>query len=241
MDDRDRELVKRPSQSMRTTIDSTTVNQHPAQSATATSAVIIPNKSTIEEEYIDIPYGRDGRDSGFEERHGGPGDEGHESASDYPSALSTRSPPAGLGGLAARLKTMDEDDDVQGRGGDDAYDKLGRPVDASRSSSRITGGRTSVSDDAQKMRTEYEYKIAAMQIQISNMQRDLNNATDAEKLYQDSERRAKQLEEDLSGFRQVISFHPSILSFTDDQMLTFQACRGTDCYDFRFTKGAGRS
>ena len=207
MDDRDRDLVKRPSQSMRTTIDSTTVNQHPAQSATATSAVIIPNKSTIEEEYIDIPYGRDGRDSGFEERHGGPGDESHESASDYPSPMSTRSPPAGLGGLAARLKTMDDDDDMQGsRGGDDAYDKLGRPIEASRSSSRITGGRTSVSDDAQKMRTEYEYKIAAMQTQISNMQHDLNNAIGAEKLYQEGERRVKQLEEDLSGFRQVFVF-----------------------------------
>ena len=162
----------------------------------------------MEEEYIDIPYGRDGRDSGLEERHGG---EGHESASDYPSPLSTRSPLAGLGGLTARLKSMDDDDDIPGsRSGDDSYDKIGGQTnEISRSpagsmSSRITGGRTSVADDALKLRTDYEYKIAAMQTQISDLQRDLNNATEAEKSYQDSEKRVTQLEEELSGFRQVI-------------------------------------
>ncbi len=42
-----------------------------------------------------------------------------------------------------------------------------------------------------------------MQMQISNLQRDLVNATDTEKLYQDSEKRVKKLEEELSGVRQV--------------------------------------
>ena len=45
------------------TSSETTSNLPGTQSTTATSAVIIPNKSTMEEEYIDIPYGRDGRES----------------------------------------------------------------------------------------------------------------------------------------------------------------------------------
>ena len=117
-----------------------------------------------------------------------------------------RSPPAGLGGLTTRL---DDDDEIPGgRSGDDPYDKFGRPTNESRSpalsiTSRITGGRTSVNEDAEKMRSEYEYKIATMQMQISNLQRDLNNATEAETLHQDSVKRVKQLEEELSEFRQV--------------------------------------
>jgi hypothetical protein len=105
---------------------------------------------------------------------------------------------------------MDDDDDIPSRSGDDAYDKFGRPAaGTSRSpaggiNSRIAGGRTSVTDDAQKMRTEYEYKIATMQTQISSLQNDLTTAAQAEKLFLDSEMRVKQLEEDLFGFRQVI-------------------------------------
>ncbi len=37
-----------------------------------------------------------------------------DSASDYPSPMSPRSPPAGLGGLAARLRNVEGDDDDDG-------------------------------------------------------------------------------------------------------------------------------
>ena len=101
-----------------------------------------------------------------------------------------------------------DDDEIPGRGsGDDAYEKVGRSTVENRSpapsiNSRLTGAR-SVTDDAQKMRSEYEYKIATMQMQISNLQRDLVNATETEKLLQESEKRVKKLEEELSGVRQV--------------------------------------
>ncbi len=212
-EDSDREFGHKLSQSTRSKTESTsTVNQPPAQSTTATSAVIIPNKSTIEEEYIDIPYGRDGRDSGIEERNAGSvRDDGGDSASDYPNPMSRRSPPGGLGGLTARLKSMEDEDDIRpgSRSGDDSYDKYVRPMlESGRSSaadagSQMRDGRTSVASETEKMRSEYEYKIATMQLQISNLQRDLSNATEGERLHRENEKRANQLEEELAGFRQV--------------------------------------
>ena len=207
---------RKPSQSTRNTSDSTLgTSQPPAHSTTATSSIIVPNKSTIEEEYIDIPYGREGRDSGFGERNGnGTGvDDAPDSASDYPSPISTRSPPAGLGGLAARLRREDDDDDIPpaNTSGDDPFDKYSRTIgESSRSltegavhASRVVGGRTSVTEDTEKLKSEYEYKISTMQSQISDLRRDLGHAAEAEKSYRESEKRIKQLEEELAGVRQV--------------------------------------
>ncbi|KAJ3508039.1 hypothetical protein NLJ89_g5970 [Agrocybe chaxingu] len=213
-EDRERDFGRRPSMASDSTA---TVNQAPTQSTTATSAVIIPTKSTMEEEYIDIPYGRDARESGvttIDERDRGPDgrdngvEEPPDSASDYPSPMSSRSPPAGLGGLAARLKGVEDDDDVVpgNRSGDELYDKYGRSsVDSSRSNgmgSRLMGGRASVSEDAEKMRRDYEFKIATMQTQITNLQRDLGEAAANEKKRQESELRVRNLEEELMGLRQ---------------------------------------
>jgi len=211
-EDSDREFGHKLSQSTRSTTESTsTVNQPPAQSTTATSAVIIPNKSTIEEEYIDIPYGRDGRDSGIEERNAGSVRDDGGDTSDYPNPMSRRSPSGGLGGLTARLKSMEYEDDIRpgSRSGDDTYDKFVRPMlESGRSSaadatSQMRDDRTSVAGETEKMRSEYEYKIATMQLQISNLQRDLSNATEGERLHRENEKRVKQLEEELAGFRQV--------------------------------------
>ena len=160
--------------------DSTTTltSTAPAQSTTATSAVIIPNKSTMEEEFIDIPYGREARDSGvttIDERQGlgpalglggDPARDGREteppdSASEYPSPMSGRSPPAGLGGLSARLKGVEDEDDLGpgNRSGEDLYDKYGRSsVDSTRSAglgpggpnglpSRMMGSRASLTEE----------------------------------------------------------------------------------------------
>ena len=44
-------------------------------------------------------------------------------------------------------------------------------------------------NECSRRRTEYEYKIATMQMQLSNLQRALINTTKAEKLFQDSENR----------------------------------------------------
>ncbi|KAF5385935.1 hypothetical protein D9615_002290 [Tricholomella constricta] len=214
---RERDYGRRPSGAVSTSGNSdTTVN--PNQSTTATSGMIIPNKSTIEEEYIKVPYGRE-RESGtiIDEREQS-GDASRltdgepDSASDYP--MSPQSPPAGLSGLSARLKGVnddEEDDDerdpsgIGGRSGDDYYDKYGRSsVNSDRSAgnlgSRLTG-RASVSEDHDKMRREYEYKIATMQTQISMLQRDLGDADEKERKSKEGEARVKQMEEELASLR----------------------------------------
>jgi hypothetical protein len=200
----------------------TTGNAGAGQSATATSGMIIPTKSTMEEEYIEVPYGRELRDS-VDERdqsrdpgrdHGATGaltDGEPDSASDYPSPLSPRSPPAGLSGLSARLKVMEDEDDEAGisRSADDYYDKLGRSsVNSDRSASgavgsRVVQARTSLADEQEKLRREYEFKIATLQGQISNLHRDAGDVADKDRKLRDSETHVKQLEDELAGFRRV--------------------------------------
>lgn len=232
-EDREREFVRRPSASasMSATSDSTsTANPSVTQSTTATSGMIIPNKSTIEEEYIEVPYGRDARESGSttlddRERINDSsrdidlvGDSEIDNASDYPGPLSPRSPPGGLSGLSARLKGVEDDDDdddgvasVPGnRSGDDFFEKYGRSsVNSDRSAggtsslaSRLAG-RASISADQEKMRRDYEFKIATMQTQITNLQRDLGDAAETERKWQEGEARVRQLEDELSTFRRV--------------------------------------
>ncbi|KAH9485141.1 hypothetical protein JR316_0002048 [Psilocybe cubensis] len=221
-EDRGRDFGRRPSQATSMTSDSTAMGSTaPSQSTTATSAVIIPNKSTMEEEYIDIPYGREGRESGVttiddRERAGDIGRLGNgadtepDSASDYPSPMSAVTPPAGLGGLSARLQGVEDEDDIGpgNRSGDELYDKYGRSsVDSSRSAGQNVIGsrmmtRMSTSEDTEKMRREYEYKIATMQNQITTLQRDLGDSNEAERKRKESEARVSQLEEELVGFRQ---------------------------------------
>ena len=215
-DEREREFGRRPSGAVSTSSEATSTLPG-TQSTTATSAVIIPNKSTMEEEYIDIPYGRDGRESGvttFDERamdagrDGRDGDNELDSASEYPSPMSSRSPLVGLSGLSARLKGVEDDDELVAgnKSGDDVYDKYGRSsVESSRSASNAPNARTSVPEDQEKLRRDYEYKIATMQTQITILQRDLGDNAEHERKRKESESRVKQLEEDLVNMRQVRS------------------------------------
>ncbi|TFK45585.1 hypothetical protein OE88DRAFT_1729622 [Heliocybe sulcata] len=132
---------RRPSGSASTTSDTNPT------SATATSGMIIPNKSTIAEEEIEVPYGRETRDSS-------------STAMGEPDV-------AGLGGLAARLRDTDDDEqDPQGGRGEDYYDRMsfGR---ASVASDRSLGGRANREDD---IRREYEFKIATMQTRIRELE-----------------------------------------------------------------------
>ena len=204
------------------TSSETTSNLPGTQSTTATSAVIIPNKSTMEEEYIDIPYGRDGRESGVtildereRTRDGVGGDNERDSASEYPSPMmNSRSPLVGLSGLSARLKGVEDDDELAAgnKSGDDLYDKYGRSsVDSTRSPGnnvsnvRMATVRTTVPEDQEKLRRDYEYKIATMQTQIINLQRDLVDNAEHEKQRKESESRVQQLEEELATTHQVRS------------------------------------
>lgn len=189
--------------------------------------MIIPNKSTIAEEEIEVPYGREMRESSstaIDDRDRGDRDriardvdtdgitdgEGPESASDY------RSPLGGLSGLSARLRGVEVDEDDGGggaRSGDDYYDKMsiGRTsVQSDRSNgntgitSRMAAGRASAGGDEQeKLRRDYEYKIATMQSKIAGLERDLGNADERENKWAEGEERVRQMEEELVGLRKA--------------------------------------
>ncbi|KAF9228291.1 hypothetical protein BS17DRAFT_773424 [Gyrodon lividus] len=211
---------RRPSGSVSIHSDSTGTTN--AQSATATSGMIIPNKSTITEEDIEVPYGREEvRDSsgttvddrgrvGDGDGYGGTeGEHEHESTS-----------MGGLNGLSARLRSqvvsgdaIDDDDGGGARSGDDYFDKvsLGRAsVTSDRSAagaSRMVGGRVSVGDDHERLRREYEFKIATMQNRIMTLERDLGNAEKREQELRESQQRTKLLEGEIDGFRRRAEEH----------------------------------
>ncbi|EEB96376.1 hypothetical protein MPER_04500, partial [Moniliophthora perniciosa FA553] len=212
------EYVRRPSAasaSVSGNSDSTTN----AQSTMATSGMIIPNTSTMEEEYIEVPpYGRDARESGStttaEDRREISRERGSDiepdSASDYPSPspMSPQVGLSGLSGLTSRLRGMDDDDDANGKSGDDLYDRsslsrasLNSDRSATGIASRLPGARSSASAEQERMRRDYELKIATMQTQISNLQRDLGDAQQSDTKLKDSERRVLQMEEELASVR----------------------------------------
>lgn len=182
------------------------------------SGMIIPAKSTIEEEDIKIPFAQDKRESGsttmderstenFREVGNGFGDIEPDSASDYPaSPLSPRSPPAGLGGLAARLRNAEEDEDegnISGHGGakSGGEEYYGRSsVNSDRGSRPV--GRGSISDDSERLKREYEFKIANMQGQISSMTRELGEVhEDRDRRRREDEARLRAKEEEFGSVR----------------------------------------
>ena len=206
---------RRPSAS--TSIHSDSTGTTNAQSATATSGMVIPNKSTIAEEDIEVPYGREeardssvmavgdrGRD-GDGDAYGGM-DEEHEH--EGPSI-------GGLSALGARLRSqvsgdvLDDDEGGGARSGDDYFDKvsLGRAsVTSDRSAGivRSIGGRASVGgEDHERMRREYEFKIATMHGRMVTLERDLANAEQREKELRGGQQRIVLLEEEIDGFRKV--------------------------------------
>lgn len=254
--EREREFGRRPSGtvSISGTSDSAST-ANPAQSTTATSGMIIPNKSTIEEEYIEVPYGRDARESGSttideRERSREPsGDAGRltdgelDNSSDFPTPLSPRSPPAGLNGLSARLKGVEAEDDeavnlgAVGRSGDDYYDKYGRSsVNSDHSISGFgTHLRSTASEDQEKMKKDYEFRIATMQTQITTLQRDLGDAEERDKKLKESEAKVRQMEEELMSLRRVCFFSSLALYLT---CVLWSACGGRKYGNARSSEGA---
>ena len=111
----------------------------------------------------------------------------------------------GLNGLSARLKQVDEEDSLPTRNGvpsagEDYFDRVsyGRTSVASdRSASKVPG------EEEEKIRREYEYKIATMQNRITGLERDLEDADEKGRNNADGNARAAQLEQELSEFRKV--------------------------------------
>lgn len=174
----DRDLARRPSGSVSTTSDSTNATN-------AQREVIIPNKSTIAEEEIEVPYARERESSSTavgERNSRSPdirdrtpdlrGDTDGEGITDS----SVRSPRleitglgslSGLSGLSARLRerTLDEDDEDwsgQNRSGEDYFDKMsfGRASVASDRSAGGAPGRMSASLNTGRMsKTGGSYEV----------------------------------------------------------------------------------
>ena len=251
---------RRPSESHSITSDSTSATN--AQSATA--GMIIPNKSTIAEEEIEVPYGREVREStgtAMDEREQRGRDRivmdpfrdqsGERSrGTDTEGDDDLRSPTGGLAGLSAlsaRLQAsggngngnhnhnngiaIDEDEDEGGRSsaagarsGDDYYEKMsyGRTSVASDRSAGgrmgsagmagvggVGGGRSSVGGEEQeRMRRDYEFRIATMQSRITGLERELEDAhsRDADRAH--SEDRARIMEDELDDLRRVSDLFP---------------------------------
>ncbi|EMD33042.1 hypothetical protein CERSUDRAFT_126237 [Gelatoporia subvermispora B] len=217
-------IGRRPSESVSTTSESTAASA--AQSATAGMGMVIPNKSTIAEEDIEVPYGREVRESGStaiddRDRARGPG---RETDTDD-GELSPRSPsPGGLAGLAglsalsARLQADADDEDGAGRSGEDYFDKMsfGRASVASDRSTGVAaigarmlgGGRVSVGgggggEDSERLRRDYEFKIATMQQRITGLEREVEDTQQREQKWAESEERVRALEDELEELRRV--------------------------------------
>lgn len=214
----DREfLTRRPSESVSVASDSTTSNMQ-----SATSGMVIPNKSTIAEEEIEVPYGRQVRDSSstaMDER-----DRSRERDTDGES--SAMSPPmglTGLSGLSARFKT---DDDEPRNSGDDYFEKMsyGRAsVTSDRSNSKMGGG-----EDGDRLRRDYEFKIATMQSKIAGLERELENADERHQSSKDEGARVRQLEEELSEFRRRADEHAHVTRSLQKELEELREDRSRD-------------
>ena len=188
------DLNRRPS--VASGSDSTGTN---AQSATVTSGIIIPNKSTIAEEDIEVPYGRS--ESAPEDGDG-----------------ETDEVEGGLGALARRLG-QDPDTDGGARS-DDYYDKIsfGRASVASDRSARVVTGRASAAanEEGEKVRRDYELRVAKMQSRIVTLEREVEDGDVRARQLEQSDQRIVQLEDELDKFRRVrllMTFSP-ILSLS---------------------------
>jgi len=151
-----------------------------------TSGIIIPDKSTVAEEDIEVPYCRS---ESTPEDGDGETDEVED----------------GLGALAGRLN-QDPDTDG-GTRSDDYYDKIsfGHASVARDRSARVVTGRVSAApnEDSEKIRRDYEFRIAKMQSRIVTLEREIEDGDVRARQLEQSDQRIKQLEDELDKFRCV--------------------------------------
>jgi len=182
--------------------------------ATATSGMVIPNKSTIAEEEIKVPYGEedDPRNSRLvlEEKDDEPFEDLDAEDSVSTDFKSPVSPPGGLGGLSAlsaigsrqiEPSRESDDDHVTGRSDSDYYERtLGRPSSSSDRSGRTGNVKTRPSNaiDEEKLRRDYELRIAAMQKRINSLE---TTVTDSNARKVESEDQVRQLTSELELLR----------------------------------------
>ncbi|SRR6266851_5496487 len=202
----------------RPSVASDTTGTSNAQSATVTSGIIIPNKSTMAEEDIEVPYGR--AESAPEDGDG-----------------ETDQVEGGLGALARRLVQDRQDPDTDGGArSDDYYDKIsfGRTSVASDRSARGFTGRASTApnEEGEKMRRDYEFRIAKMQSRIVNLEREIEDGDVRARQLGQSDQRIKQLEDELDKFRRVC-FLMTILPILSLALHSGQRNKVPQCWLFR--------
>ena len=66
-------------------------------------------------------------------------------------------------------------------------------------------------EDQEKIRRDYEYKIATMQTKISSLERDLEDTREREQKASESEKRVRMLEDELEEMRRVRIVFVSII------------------------------
>ncbi|KAG8737151.1 component of the polarisome [Ceratobasidium sp. 428] len=173
------------------------VGRRPSQdkpAGTASSSYVTPNKSTIVEEVIQVPYGRD---EGTEDEDEDDRNARRPSSDEDPSRHSKKPSQGGLNALGFSLlstplsPTSDDGalpNGLNGRAASDYYEKMsfGR---ASVSSSQGGGGGERRNTEIEDVRREYEFKIATMQSKLSALE---------DKARSESER-ARTLENDARG------------------------------------------
>lgn len=198
--DRDRDLTRKPSSSVSIMSDST------GNVANAQREMIVPTKSTIAEENIEVPYGQGaesdtGRSSRLPSTQERSPDDRTTTFGDTSEGDSPRVPleVGGLNGLSARLGEDEDDEDEwsgQGKSGEEYYDKMsfGRASVASDRSLNLAPGtryssngnigrlsKTAMGNDLESVRRDYEFKIATLQNRLASLERELEDVEDREK------------------------------------------------------------
>ena len=83
----------------------------------------------------------------------------------------------------------------------------------------MNGGRTSVAGEDERMRRDYEYKIAKMQSQITSLERELEGVQDREQKWLDGENRVSVMEQELSELQRV-----RVLALRSDLRKALKVC-----------------
>jgi hypothetical protein len=159
--------------------------------------MVIPNKSTIAEEDIEVPYGREMRESS------GTAIDTREGVREFDTTDGEHEhwdQRGGLNGLSARLGNVHTEDDDVGDVRSDEYDKISLGRTSVTSDRSISGSRmpSAAGDEQERLRRDYEFKIATMQSRITSLERDL------EQRELDTQQTVRRLEEELEGFRKVV-------------------------------------
>ncbi|KIM23027.1 hypothetical protein M408DRAFT_11773 [Serendipita vermifera MAFF 305830] len=197
----------------------------PPGPSSATSGMVIPNKSTIAEEEIQVPYGRDSgtRESNIRDSvvTDGSGNDAIASPVKAPTGLAafgSSGPPAwdkspitplqgGLNALAANFdkrneSALDDDDDDIRTANFDSSTVGGRARSASggsNSTRKMADTRGGLDrEETEKMRRDYEYRITSLQAKVSSLQEEVDQAS---KVKKDDDERIRELTSEISSIR----------------------------------------